>query len=229
MSMSMSMSMSCPRPMSSCPPQACDRLREYGLRPSAADFLPLVRLHVSLLEQSGGSCNEAARRRQPPPTPPTHPHPSHHCCLLNHHVLRLDTLLRWLADENPPLCDAQLAQLHACFNPPAAATATKTTGAGWPTRAVAEESVEATPVPWRVERCIVDDEAMCSGTGLPVRAIHISAEARAELRGIIPRLAGSKAKGEEFARFGSWVDEHGPFEYVLDGANIVRRVKARTL
>ena len=37
------------------------------------------------------------------------------------------------------------------------------------------------------------------------------------------------AKGEEFARFGSWVDEHGPFEYVLDGANIVRRVKARTL
>eukprot|EP00964_Phaeocystis_antarctica_P101378 scaffold66870_cov54-Phaeocystis_antarctica.AAC.1 len=53
-----------------------------------------------------------------------------------------------------------------------------------------------------------------------MRAIEISAEARAELRAIIPRLAGSKAKGEEFSSFGAWVDEQGPFEYVLDGANI---------
>ena len=53
-----------------------------------------------------------------------------------------------------------------------------------------------------------------------MRAIEISAEARANLRANIPRLAGSKARGEEFSNFGAWVDEQGPFEFVLDGANI---------
>jgi hypothetical protein len=66
----------------------------------------------------------------------------------------------------------------------------------------------------------VGAEGNCSRTQLPMRAVEISAEARAELRAIIPRLAGSRAKGAEFASFGAWVDEQGPFEYVLDGANI---------
>ena len=50
-------------------------------------------------------------------------------------------------------------------------------------------------------------EGNCSRTQLPMRAINISADTRAELRAIIPRLAGSKAKGEEFASFGAWVSD----------------------
>ena len=158
-------------------------------------------------------------------------------------------LTRWPRRTSP--VDAQLAQLHACFDPRAAAAhaehaaaaaaataaaaaagdppaaAPAATGAAPAAAAPAAPAAPAAAAPaaaprgrWRAERCAVGAEGICSRTQLPMRAINISAETRAELRAIIPRLAGSKAKGEEFASFGAWVDEQGPFEYVLDGANI---------
>ena len=154
---------------------------------------------------------------------------------------RLDDMLRWLADENPPLSAAQIAQLHAAFDPatappppppppppPADAAAVPAAAAPASSRADAEAATTSAAAAsssagglWRAERCTVNEaDGRCSATGAPLRAVHISAAARAELRAVIPRLAGSRAKGEEFSRFGAWVDEHGPFEYVLDGANI---------
>jgi len=196
-----------------------ERLSAHGLAPSGAEFVPLVRLHAGLVERSGGSGSDGGAAAE----------------------ARLDELLRWVAEENPPLCEAQLAQLHACFDAHAAAAhavhvaaahaaaaAAAAAAAGDPPAAapattaapVAAAAPAAAPGRWRAERCSVGADGNCSGTQLPMRAIEISAEARAELRAIIPRLAGSKAKGEEFSSFGAWVDEQGPFEYVLDGANI---------
>ena len=202
----------------------CDRLREHGLSPTSPEFVSLVRLHASQLRLPPAEA-EAVPEAAPAPAAAAAAASSEGCdadvatpATPATPAARLDETLRWLADENPPLSAAQIAQLHEAFDPAsssadaeaASATADAADGAG----AVARGR-------WRAERCTVNEaDGRCSATGVPLRAVHISAAARAELRAVIPRLAGSRAKGEEFARFGSWVDEHGPFEYVLDGANI---------
>ena len=66
-----------------------ERLHAHGLTPAGAEFVALVRLHAGLVERSGGGGSADAAAAE----------------------AKLDDLLRWVAEENPPLCDAQLAQL----------------------------------------------------------------------------------------------------------------------
>eukprot|EP00964_Phaeocystis_antarctica_P132593 scaffold96714_cov66-Phaeocystis_antarctica.AAC.1 len=126
----------CPRQVSPLLVAACERgdlalatrcterLHAHGLTPSGAEFVPLVRLHAGLVERSGGSDGDDAAAAE----------------------ARLDGLLRWVAEENPPLCEAQLAQLHACFDAhTAAAHAVHATAAAAAAAAAAGDPPTAAP------------------------------------------------------------------------------------
>ena len=239
---------------------SCERLRAHSLSPTSPEFVSLVRLHAAQLRLPPPPAAEAEAAPAPAAAPAaaaaaapsdadaaaaataaTAATAAAAAATAATPASRLDDMLRWLADENPPLSAAQIAQLHAAFDPatappppppppppPAAAAAVPAAAAPASSRADAEAATTSAAAAsssagglWRAERCTVNEaDGRCSATGAPLRAVHISAAARAELRAVIPRLAGSRAKGEEFSRFGAWVDEHGPFEYVLDGANI---------
>ena len=63
-------------------------------------------------------------------------------------------------------------------------------------------------------------DGTCAATGRSLLVKDVSDADRAELCSVIPRLIGSRAKGAEFRAFADYVRERGPFEYVIDGANI---------
>ena len=73
---------------------------------------------------------------------------------------------------------------------------------------------------WRARACEVGADGTCAATGRSLLVKDVSDADRAELCSVIPRLIGSRAKGAEFRAFADYVRERGPFEYVIDGANI---------
>ena len=77
---------------------------------------------------------------------------------------------------------------------------------------------------WKLIEGVTNASGVCSATGVRVRPVELSESERSDLTGQVPRLIGPKGKVAEFAKFLSWVTQqietHGPFEYVLDGANI---------
>ena len=114
----------------------------------------------------------------------------------------LPNALRQMAAIAPLLSEAQENYLHDTFN-----CDTGARRSGW---------------------CIVEARTslagVCSVTGAHMRAFELDSRERAELVAVVPRLIGPKSKVQEFIHFTSWlmqnIETHGPFDYVLDGANI---------
>ena len=79
------------------------------------------------------------------------------------------------------------------------------------------------PSLWRADLTTVDAAGVCGVSGAQLCAVDASESERAALCGVIPRLVGGR-KEADFASFTRWVESEiasgGPFEYVLDGANI---------
>ena len=119
--------------------------------------------------------------------------------------------LRRMAEETPLLSQVHVDALRASFaggDQPAGGS-----GGGGDRRCG-----------WRMVDATTDDEGICSVTGSQLSPLLLQDNQRADLTAAVPRLIGPKNKVNEFAKFTSWVarqiDAHGPYTYVLDGANI---------
>ena len=77
---------------------------------------------------------------------------------------------------------------------------------------------------WVAVPCATDARGECSYSGVTLAPALIDESERAELRRLIPQLVGARIKATEFAKFAQWIERElvraGPFDYVLDGANI---------
>ncbi|KOO31381.1 hypothetical protein Ctob_012183 [Chrysochromulina tobinii] len=77
---------------------------------------------------------------------------------------------------------------------------------------------------WVAVPCATDARGECSYSGVTLAPALIDEAERAELRRLIPQLVGARIKATEFAKFAQWIERElvraGPFDYVLDGANI---------
>ena len=77
---------------------------------------------------------------------------------------------------------------------------------------------------WVAVPCATDARGECSYSGVTLAPALIDETERAELRRLIPQLVGARIKATEFAKFAQWIERElvraGPFDYVLDGANI---------
>jgi len=71
-----------------------------------------------------------------------------------------------------------------------------------------------------VSEASVGEDGISSATGSRLRVINVTDEERAQLCLGIKRLVGNRSRLDEFDVFESWVRSRGPFDYVLDGANI---------
>jgi hypothetical protein len=80
------------------------------------------------------------------------------------------------------------------------------------------------PSGWQVQDCRTNAKGVCSCSGLTLQAAELLDAERQELATLIPTLIGPKKQTAEFSNFLTWLDkdiaQHGPYNYVLDGANI---------
>ncbi|KAL1512415.1 hypothetical protein AB1Y20_005671 [Prymnesium parvum] len=110
---------------------------------------------------------------------------------------RLHSFFEHLELDRPSFSEEELQQLSASLS--------------------ASESEEG----WRAKVSEVDDDGFCSVSKLKLHAVDASDEEMSQLRAVIPRLVNQRTG---FYSFVSWLDEristHGPFDFVLDGANI---------
>lgn len=109
--------------------------------------------------------------------------------------------LRQMALDHPCLCSAHVDVLRAAF-----------------------DDKPSRPCGWRMLDTSIDRFGVCAVTGARLRAAALPPSERTELLSAVPRLVGSSDKIHEFEKFTTWlnrqVDLHGPYDYVLDGANI---------
>jgi len=57
-------------------------------------------------------------------------------------------------------------------------------------------------------------------TGSQLRAVDLDAAEREALANGIAKLAMEREKKDEFEAFVQWLEEHGPVELFVDGANV---------
>ena len=112
---------------------------------------------------------------------------------------RVEAALRRMMEDGPQLGTAHVEHLQATFE-------------------------GARTLPWAAVPCTTDERGVCSYSGLTLGPTALLDHERAELSRTIPQLIGARVKATEFGKFTAWLEEemarHGPYAYVLDGANI---------
>ncbi|CAL1385978.1 unnamed protein product [Linum trigynum] len=73
---------------------------------------------------------------------------------------------------------------------------------------------------WRVTRTQVDDEGVCRCCGEKLVCIDIDPRETEHFASALSSLACKKEVKSDFIRFQEWLRRHGPFDAVVDGANI---------
>ena len=138
-----------------------------------------------------------------------------------HHVT---TLLRRMSTDclalEPAHAETLLATFGAVAEAEPAAAATDAAAAD----AAASSPAAAAAPRWIAAECRPDPRGLCSCRGIQLGPVLTTAQEMTELCSNIPRLIGPRAKLEVFSQFTHWLESdilrHGPYQYVLDGANI---------
>ncbi|KAK9829084.1 hypothetical protein WJX72_003811 [[Myrmecia] bisecta] len=120
------------------------------------------------------------------------------------------TLLRRMAKELTTLQPATLDAARAYF--------TSATAAAAPAE---QPSASGFGGSWVVETASVSDQGICSTCGGQLQPIDLELEEWGTFADAIARLANEREKRpNDFASFQQWLDRHGPFDVLVDAANV---------
>ncbi|GLJ26022.1 hypothetical protein SUGI_0499080 [Cryptomeria japonica] len=73
---------------------------------------------------------------------------------------------------------------------------------------------------WRVEKTIMSPEGVCQCCGKQLVSSDIDSEETETFAQSLARLACEREANQNFKNFQGWLDCHGPYEYIVDGANV---------
>nr|PNR46869.1 hypothetical protein PHYPA_013989 [Physcomitrium patens]BAN18185.1 pentatricopeptide repeat protein [Physcomitrium patens] len=74
---------------------------------------------------------------------------------------------------------------------------------------------------WEVKSSVVDDHGVCQECGEPLATIDLDPQETEMFAQSLSRMACQReAKNNEFKKFQGWLDRHGPFDAIVDGANV---------
>ncbi|KAG9444004.1 hypothetical protein H6P81_015344 [Aristolochia fimbriata] len=73
---------------------------------------------------------------------------------------------------------------------------------------------------WKVIRSVMEDDGVCRACGERLVCIDIDPVETENFASSLSRLACEKEVKADFTRFQEWLARHGPFEAVVDGANV---------
>ncbi|CAI9103964.1 OLC1v1002563C1 [Oldenlandia corymbosa var. corymbosa] len=73
---------------------------------------------------------------------------------------------------------------------------------------------------WRVVRTEIMENGVCSSCGEKLVSIDIDPEETENFANSVAKLASEREVKADFMRFQKWLEEHGPFDAVVDGANL---------
>ncbi|XP_031393740.1 proteinaceous RNase P 1, chloroplastic/mitochondrial-like isoform X2 [Punica granatum] len=73
---------------------------------------------------------------------------------------------------------------------------------------------------WRVTRTNMDMKGVCQSCDEKLVCIDIDPAETAHFAGSLPKLACQKESKVNFLKFEEWLRQHGPFDAVIDGANV---------
>ncbi|KAM1170428.1 hypothetical protein ACFX2G_021300 [Malus domestica] len=73
---------------------------------------------------------------------------------------------------------------------------------------------------WRVERTQMDEAGTCSCCGEKLVSIDIDPKETENFATSLSKLASQREVRGDFIRFQEWLQRHGPFDAVVDGANV---------
>ena len=145
--------------------------------------------------------------------------------------MALPTAFERMARDEVCLSRAQAAQLVRLFDSPPAdergaadATGEGSDGDGGGGGGGGGGGSSGDSSGWLAAEAVTDNAGVCSHSGLSLRAFEVSDAERQELLAVVPRLLGRTQKLDELETFADWMRrqeaQHGPYTYVLDGANI---------
>lgn len=74
---------------------------------------------------------------------------------------------------------------------------------------------------WKITQCEVDSEGNCSPYGGQLKAIDLEDEEYIQFKNAVAQLAQKQERNKnDFRNFVTWLEENGPFELVIDAANV---------
>ncbi|XP_022988265.1 proteinaceous RNase P 1, chloroplastic/mitochondrial-like [Cucurbita maxima] len=73
---------------------------------------------------------------------------------------------------------------------------------------------------WRLVRTVMDDSGVCQSCGQKLVCIDIDPKETENFAASLTKLACEREVKAEFNRFQEWLERHGPFDAVIDGANV---------
>ncbi|XP_022960768.1 proteinaceous RNase P 1, chloroplastic/mitochondrial-like [Cucurbita moschata] len=73
---------------------------------------------------------------------------------------------------------------------------------------------------WRLVRTVMDDSGVCQLCGQKLVCIDIDPKETENFAASLTKLACEREVKAEFNRFQEWLERHGPFDAVIDGANV---------
>lgn len=143
-----------------------------------------------------------------------------------HSHAAIDALLRDIMEEHVHVLEPALVEVlekyysgmfEAPPAPAAAGKASSTSGSG--THAHDEEVASPSTWPWRCAYTTIDpDDFTCGLTGETLRSLELAPDTHSALLKQVEGLA-NKAPGL-FSTYKAWLAENGPFDVIVDGANV---------